>query len=237
MSGNECPKTEMLHGLLAGTLSSTAADLVSQHLDTCSQCCEVLASLPDSQDDLVGRLRHAEIPGNSFTGKQTHTRQHTDTRDHSTGLPPEVDQGEFEVLGDYRLIRQIGAGGMGVVYEAEQRALGRRVAVKILSRDILKQEDAIQRFQREAESAASLHHTNIIPVFEVGCADGTWFYAMQLIDGHGLDVVRREVQSIRSRIARSTAAVAVAETRKKQHNIGVARILDKLEAAVNVGLL
>jgi serine/threonine protein kinase len=67
-------------------------------------------------------------------------------------------------LGDYRILGEIGRGGMGIVYEAEQESLGRRVAVKVLPRQSLLEEKYLHRFKREAQMAARLHHTNIVPV-------------------------------------------------------------------------
>ncbi len=96
------------------------------------------------------------------------------------------------VLGDYRLIREVGRGGMGVVYEAEQLSLSRRVAVKVLPPNYTKDARALLRFRREARSAARLHHTNIVPVFEIGHHDGVHYYAMQFIHGSGLDEIIAE---------------------------------------------
>jgi WD40 repeat protein/serine/threonine protein kinase len=94
-------------------------------------------------------------------------------------------------LGDYRIIREIGRGGMGIVYEAEQQSLGRRVALKVLSAPALLDGKHLRRFEREAQAAARLHHTNIVPVFGVGNHDGHHYFVMQLIDGLGLDVIIR----------------------------------------------
>ena len=98
-----------------------------------------------------------------------------------------VDEEMVEAIGDYRIIRRIGQGGMGVVYEAEQQSLGRRVALKVLSRRWSTSDRALTRFQREAQAAARMHHTNIVPVFDVGSDQGHFFYAMQLIEGMSLD--------------------------------------------------
>jgi serine/threonine protein kinase len=92
-------------------------------------------------------------------------------------------------VGDFRIIREIGRGGMGVVYEAEQVSLGRHVALKVLPQQALAGSSNLQRFRLEARAAARLHHTNIVPVFGVGEQDGLHYYAMQLIPGQGLDVV------------------------------------------------
>lgn len=99
-------------------------------------------------------------------------------------------------LGDFRIIREIGHGGMGVVYEAEQESLGRHVALKVLSPTTLDSPRAIRRFRREAETVARLHHTNIVPVFGVGDEKGLHYYVMQLIDGEPLNDV---VSGLRSR--------------------------------------
>jgi tetratricopeptide (TPR) repeat protein/predicted Ser/Thr protein kinase len=95
------------------------------------------------------------------------------------------------VLGDFRLERVVGRGGMGVVFEAEQISLGRRVALKVLPSAGLLDPRQLRRFQNEARAAAYLHHTNIVPVYAVGCERGVHFYAMQFIDGHNLaDLLR-----------------------------------------------
>jgi serine/threonine protein kinase len=92
-------------------------------------------------------------------------------------------------LGDFRIIREVGRGGMGVVYEAEQVSLGRQVALKVLPQQALAGSSNLQRFRLEARAAARLQHTNIVPVFGVGEQDGLHYYAMQFIAGEGLDVV------------------------------------------------
>jgi hypothetical protein len=96
-------------------------------------------------------------------------------------------------LGDYRILREVGRGGMGVVYEAEQVSLGRRVALKVLPGHLAGDHQGLERFRREAKSAARLHHTNIVPVFEVGRDGELAYYAMQFIQGQGLDQVIDEL--------------------------------------------
>jgi len=95
-------------------------------------------------------------------------------------------------LGDFRILREVGRGGMGVVYEAEQESLGRRVALKVLPLGAADDERQRQRFEREARAAARLHHTNIVPVFGVGRQDGLCYYVMQFIEGVALDRWLRE---------------------------------------------
>ncbi len=104
---------------------------------------------------------------------------------------------QLERLGDYRLIREVGRGGMGIVYEAEQEALGRHVALKILPVSAMTGARSLVRFRREARSAARLHHTNIVPVFDIGEREGIHYYAMQFIQGRGLDEVIAELRRLR----------------------------------------
>ncbi|MFN0056586.1 MAG: serine/threonine-protein kinase [Planctomycetales bacterium] len=101
----------------------------------------------------------------------------------SAGLPAQ--------LGDFRIVREVGRGGMGVVYEAEQVSLKRRVALKVLRFGGVADSEAMQRFQREAETVAGLHHTNIVPIFAIGCEQDVRYYAMQFIEGHSLAQVAK----------------------------------------------
>jgi serine/threonine protein kinase len=101
-------------------------------------------------------------------------------------VPPPVGSDAVPVsgvLGDYRIIREVGRGGMGVVYEAEQISLGRRVALKVLPLAATLDPRQLQRFHNEARGMASLHHEHIVPVYAVGQERGVHYYAMQFIDG------------------------------------------------------
>jgi serine/threonine protein kinase len=89
-------------------------------------------------------------------------------------------------LGDFRIVREVGRGGMGVVYEAQQISLGRRVALKVLPFAAALDGRQLQRFKNEAQAAAGLHHGHIVPVYGVGTERGVHYYAMQFIDGHTL---------------------------------------------------
>jgi serine/threonine protein kinase/Flp pilus assembly protein TadD len=116
----------------------------------------------------------------------------------STSCDGDVPRGVApERLGDYRILREVGRGGMGVVYEAEQESLGRRVALKILAGHGPRNPKQLLRFHREARAAARLHHTNIVPVFGVGESEGQHYYVMQFIPGLGLDAVLEELKGSR----------------------------------------
>ncbi|MFO0798569.1 MAG: WD40 repeat domain-containing serine/threonine protein kinase [Gemmataceae bacterium] len=101
-------------------------------------------------------------------------------------------------LGEYRLVREVGRGGMGVVYEAVQETLGRRVALKVLAAGAHDPSERLDRFRREARTAGRLHHTNIVPVYGVGADRGTHFYAMQYIRGRSLADVLADVRRRRT---------------------------------------
>ncbi len=110
--------------------------------------------------------------------------------------PVRLGAREFDQIGDFRILREIGRGGMGVVYEAEQISLGRHVALKLLPTSLLRVPKQRQRFEREARAAARLTHANIVPVFGIGEYEGTPYYAMQFIAGHGLDEVLEELRRL-----------------------------------------
>src|SRR5262245_12168510 len=116
------------------------------------------------------------------------------SRPESEGGDPAVEGVPLGELGDFWILREVGRGGMGVVYEAEQRSLRRRVALKILPYAAALEPRQLRRFHNEAQAAACLHHTSIVPVYYVGCERGIHFYAMQFIEGQSLAAVIRELR-------------------------------------------
>ena len=113
---------------------------------------------------------------------------------NSNGAPLALDPlagatDETGRLGDFRIIRELGRGGMGVVYEAEQISLGRRVALKVLPFAGVLDERQLKRFKLEAAAAAALKHPNIVSVYCVGCERGVHFYAMEYVEGQSLAAV------------------------------------------------
>ena len=101
-----------------------------------------------------------------------------------------------EPLGDFSIVREIGRGGMGVVYEAVQLSLGRRVALKVLPLAATLDPRQLQRFHNEARAAASLHHLNIVPVYAVGSERSVHYYAMQLIEGQSLAALVEDLRRV-----------------------------------------
>ncbi len=128
---------------------------------------------------------------------------------------PEVEAAGL--LGDFRILREVGRGGMGVVYEAEQISLRRRVALKVLPFAATMDPRHLQRFHNEAQAAACLHHTNIVPVFFVGCERGVHFYAMQFIDGQPLSDL---IHQMRGREKKAPTAAEPERTVAYQPSVG-----------------
>ncbi len=102
-------------------------------------------------------------------------------------------------LGDFELLHELGRGGMGIVYEARQISLKRRVALKLLPPGLGLSGEAVQRFEREAQAAAKLHHTNIVPVYAIGEEEGCHYYAMELVEGLSLERILADVQQQETR--------------------------------------
>jgi WD40 repeat protein/tetratricopeptide (TPR) repeat protein len=137
---------------------------------------------------------------------------------------PASPAGTPEQLGDFRIIRRVGHGGMGIVYEAEQVSLGRHVALKVLPRKMLLDARQRRRFEREAKSAAKLHHTNIVPVFGVGEHDGIPYYVMQFIQGLGLDAVLDEIRLIQGRGTASRGNHMAVAGRASPQDVSAAKV-------------
>lgn len=111
--------------------------------------------------------------------------------------------------GDFELAGEIGRGGMGTVFRAYQRSLKRTVAVKVLSQQVSASPTAVLRFQREAQAAAKLNHAHIVPIFALGEDEGTFFYAMEFVDGPGLNEI---IGKYRDHQAADTATGHIADT-------------------------
>jgi len=139
---------------------------------------ELLARHPELEEPLRACLASLELLHDAARNLQTNPQE----PDVLAGPPlPELRQ-----LGEYRIVREVGRGGMGIVYEAEQLSLQRRVALKVLPFTAALDSKQMQRFKNEAQAAAHLHHQNIVPVYAVGSQRGVHYYAMQFIEGRSL---------------------------------------------------
>ncbi|TWU14783.1 Serine/threonine-protein kinase PknB [Symmachiella macrocystis] len=133
-----------------------------------------------------------------------------------------------KIIGDFRLIRQIGRGGMGIVYEAHQISLQRRVALKILPFAAVLDPRQLQRFKIEAQAAAGLHHPHIVPVHSVGTDRGVHYYAMQYVDGQDLATVLKQLRLslVDGQIAEIPAVTRVKNPASTQEAANCEMILD-----------
>ena len=125
----------------------------------------------------------------------------------------------FGDFGDYELLEVIGRGGQGVVYRARQKSLNRTVALKVIALGHWASDAHLKRFRREAEAAASLDHSGIVPIYEVGERDGSCYFSMKLVEGGQLDeVVAREPMPIRRAVE---LVIKVARTVYFAHDHGI----------------
>lgn len=151
----------------------------------------MLARYPLIQDELSACLDGLELmrlsPVDSSTGTKSDAK--TSAQEPLRQVTPAA------TLGDFRIEREIGKGGMGVVYEAEQLSVGRKVALKVLPYAAMLDKRQVARFQNEARAAATLEHSNIVPVYFVGNERGVHFYAMRLIEGKNLAELLHELRS------------------------------------------
>jgi serine/threonine protein kinase/Flp pilus assembly protein TadD len=173
-----CPSRAGLSAFRAGELPEDALKRVAAHVSECTRCAETLREIDERDEALI-----AKIGGGAVEKPFLHEPGCAALMDRVRALANEQAPGQ---LGDFRLLREVGRGGMGVVYEAEQLSLGRRVALKVLPFAATMDPRQLQRFHNEARAAAGLHHEHITPVYFVGCERGVHFYAMQFIDGHTL---------------------------------------------------
>jgi serine/threonine protein kinase/Tfp pilus assembly protein PilF len=135
-------------------------------------------------EEYVGRYpQHANVIRNLFASLRLMHLSGSGPRGEAAAAGELQPEGP---LGDFRLVREVGRGGMGVVYEAEQISLGRRVALKVLPFAAALDATQLQRFKNEALAAAQLQHPNIVPVYAVGCERGVHYYVMQLVEGQTL---------------------------------------------------
>lgn len=168
---------ELLLEYVDGDLAEDRRDEVRRHLDGCPPC--------------QARLRSTRaIFGDLSAARSLDNRvRRPEAQPNGAALGP--GHRGLQTLGDFSIVEELGRGGMGVVYKARQTSLGRIVALKVLASGALQSARAISRFQHEAQAAARLHHTNIVPVYAQGEADGHYFYAMELIEGAPLSAIIR----------------------------------------------
>jgi WD40 repeat protein/serine/threonine protein kinase len=200
MSACSCPTRSQLEDLIAGRLPRGRHESIEEHVCGCNRCQVALEALDDPQDPFLSALRKALDPTAVRANRVLQTRLvHLKSQPGrggrwDGGSPSEQPAVVCGTLGDFRIVRELGRGGMGIVYEAEQLLLGRRVALKILPFAALLDPRQLQRFQNEARAAACLEHPNIVSVYGVGVERGSHYYAMRYIDGQNLAQVIEQLR-------------------------------------------
>jgi serine/threonine protein kinase len=188
---NDADREARLNAVLLECLEALQEDrsadrrqLLARHAEFAEELKEFFA-LREQIDRLAAPVRDAALSGvlSRIAGPHKKTSVESD------------EPNDLGRIGEFRLLREIGRGGMGIVYEAHQTSLNRRVALKVLPFAASMDPKQLQRFQNEAQAAAQLHHTNIVPVFAVGAERGVHYYAMQLIEGQSLANVIEEMRA------------------------------------------
>jgi serine/threonine protein kinase len=160
-------------------------------------------ALLDAHPDLAGELRPYLESLRLLDGATRDLRAAKSIASEPDAIAPGGRQ-----IGEYRIVREVGRGGMGIVYEAHQKSLNRKVALKVLPFAAVLDQRQIARFRNEAQAAAQLHHPHIVPVFAVGQEQGIYFYAMQYIDGQSLDQAITELRDYAPRSGGGSTKVA-----------------------------
>lgn len=193
------PDRETLADFGLGRLESAESSWIEEHLSACEECCDTLLNLKD--DTFTGLLR--TIPFEEENGSEVETPDsvnvqatpdQTDTMlvesrgaRESLALPPELLNHPR-----YRIISQIGQGGMGSVYRAQHRLMNRPVALKLINSELIRHPQAVERFQREVQAAAQLAHPNIVAAYDAERAADVHFLVMEFVDGTDLNAVVRD---------------------------------------------
>jgi urea transport system substrate-binding protein len=230
-----CPTLPEIIAALSGTAPLEQVETLVRHFLTCSACMETLESL-HLADSIVERLRSAHARGDSTDrerldslivalGRHAWGSLSSDAVPDTVANPgrrarpaddgwrallrPATSPDELGWLGEYRVLRLLGCGGMGVVLEAEDHRLKRRVALKVLHGDMLDRPGFRERFVREAQSAAAVKDDHIVTIYQVGQINNVPFLAMEFLPGESLDTRLRRKGRLPLpellRIARETA--------------------------------
>ena len=189
MSPRSCPDPQTLQLLLRGRLPAAQREAWERHLLTCDQCAAAAETLK-GLDGLTAAIDRGRDP----TKLDSASAAQGDTEPASSRvspakfefLAPPQQPGELGRLGDYRVLKPMGAGGMGLVFQAEDTRLRRPVAIKVMKPRVAAKRDSKERFLREARASAALTHDHIVQIYQVGEQSGVPFIAMQYLAGESL---------------------------------------------------
>jgi serine/threonine protein kinase len=195
-TSSECLEVPQLKAFVRGQLAEAEAAVVETHLRECGDCSTLLKALgPDAYDtSLVNPQVHAvALETNpaadrspSAPGETTPARGAADSSPAATFLGPPVEPDEIGRLGAYRVLRFLGRGGMGTVFHAEDVALRRPVAIKVLKHELAERGDFLERFIREARTLAAIKHEHVVTVYQAGQEGKTAYLVMEFLEGQSL---------------------------------------------------
>jgi serine/threonine protein kinase len=196
-----CPTHELLHRLMLGQLPLAQSEDLAQHLEECPQCTNVARTIR-AEDTLIeaARARTTEVDGPNKEALhrllERLRRLGPPASAEATAaldavrydfLAPAQGPGELGRLGTYRILKVLGSGGMGIVFQAEDVALQRKAALKVMKPEAANKPEARERFLREARAAAALEHEHIVGIYQVSEERGVPFIAMQWLKGMSLE--------------------------------------------------
>ena len=184
--------TDVTNGEITRNESIPAGQLLDEILDDIANSM-IAGESVDIDAYIKKHPSHEKLIRQALPGLQAMLELGLVTEDGEKGAGSDI-LAKRGTLGDFRIIGELGRGGMGVVYEAEQLSLERIVAIKVLPFAGMLNTNHLKRFQHEARAAATLHHPNIVPVYFVGHDRGVHYYAMQFIDGMSLADVAAQIQ-------------------------------------------
>ena len=180
------PTEQILRSYGLGKLDDASAESVSKHLETCSDCQGRVAEM--SSDSFLGRFRDAGVrPGSPGSGpvvsslaglSMLDTGSKTPAPPARSTLPPDLADHP-----DYEIIRELGQGGMGTVYLAKNRLMGRHEVLKVVSSHLVNRNGVLDRFLVEIRNAARLHHTNIVTAYSASRLGDSIVFAMEYVEG------------------------------------------------------
>ena len=179
------PTREVLNSFSLGKLDDPSAAAVSEHLEQCPDCRKQVAEM--SADTFLGRVRDAQVrdkPANrksQFYSSQSLEGSAKPAPVQMDTLPPGLSEHP-----DYDILCELGRGGMGVVYLAQNELMGRKEVLKVVSGNLINRPGVLERFHREIRSAANLHHTNIVTAYSAFRAGESIVFAMEYVDGYDL---------------------------------------------------
>ena len=178
------PADPILQAYGLGKLDDVSSASVSKHLESCDPCQRRVAEL--SSDDFLGGLQQARVmPAKAASGWFPSATSSTDGTARPSVPPLPVDTLPPELVdhADYEIVRELGRGGMGIVYLANNKLMGRPEVLKVVGRHLIERPGVADRFLREIRSAAKLHHTNIVTAHSALRLGESLVLAMEYVEG------------------------------------------------------